>query len=571
MPIKTLESLREHLQWAIEIEHATIPPYLCALYSIHEDSNLEVREVIESVFIEEMLHMTLAANVLNAVGGTPQIDKPDFIPEYPAFLPHSNRAFSVPLLKFSPEAINVFLKIEKPEGHGAMPEDDNYHTIGQFYESIEMGLRYLCETLGETAVFTGDPNHQVRSDSTYYGGSGHIIAVENLETALAALEEIIEQGEGLQHEEVWDGDQNMFHPEREEVAHYFRFLEIKEGRNFQKGDTPKSGPTGDSFTVDWDAVHNMRPNPSSKAYPADSPIVAKLNEFNVVYWNMLRQLHQSFNGQPEQLSVAVGTMYEIKTKAVELMQLDSGDGETTVGPTFEYVSLEDEKSDKHAGQKIVVQKDGPYLVYGDVPLVRKAQVISEHGEPLTWQKGETLEAGAKYALCRCGQSSRKPFCDGTHARVDFDGTETADTNTTIERQIIFEGGSNIVVKRDNALCMEAGFCGNRFKNIPQLVKETEDSIVRAQVMAMIERCPSGSYSYSLEPDSENIEPSFPKEIGVTQEGEVAGPLWVTGEIDVERADGQPFECRNRTTLCRCGQSNNKPLCDGTHREIGFTE
>ena len=92
MPVTTLEELREHLQWALELEHATLPPYLCALYSIKPGTNQAAVGVITSVFIEEMLHMTLVANVLNAVGGTPVLDKPDFIPRYPTFLPHSANA-----------------------------------------------------------------------------------------------------------------------------------------------------------------------------------------------------------------------------------------------------------------------------------------------------------------------------------------------------------------------------------------------------------------------------------------------------------------------------------------------
>ena len=75
MPITDLESLRHHLQEALEIEHATIPPYLCALYSIPEGSNREAASVIRSVVMEEMLHLTLVANVMNAVGGTPAIAK----------------------------------------------------------------------------------------------------------------------------------------------------------------------------------------------------------------------------------------------------------------------------------------------------------------------------------------------------------------------------------------------------------------------------------------------------------------------------------------------------------------
>src|SRR3972149_5707661 len=68
-------------------------------------------------------------------------------------------------------------------------------------------------------------------------------------------------------------------------------------------------------------------------------------------------------------------------------------------------------NERGTNQKIVIQKNGPYVVRGDVPLVRKTQVVSEYGEPMTWQKGETLETGETYELCRCGKSSHKPFCD----------------------------------------------------------------------------------------------------------------------------------------------------------------
>ena len=226
-------------------------------------------------------------------------------------------------------------------------------------------------------------------------------------------------------------------------------------------------------------------------------------------------------------------------------------------------------------QKINIQENGPYVVHGDVPLVRKAQVSSEHGEPMTWQKTAVLESKAVYALCRCGQSSNKPFCDGTHKKVGFDGTETAATNTFEERKIVHAGSSNIIIKRDYSVCAESGFCGHRLANIQKLAEQTDDSIVRAQVIAMIERCPSGSYSYALTDAAENIEPDLPKQIAVTTEmtsdGPIAGPLWVTGNIVIRRADGQPIEVRNRVTLCRCGQSKNKPFCDGTHRALHFQE
>lgn len=226
-------------------------------------------------------------------------------------------------------------------------------------------------------------------------------------------------------------------------------------------------------------------------------------------------------------------------------------------------------------QRIVVEKNGPYVVHGAVPLVRKTQIVSEHGEPLTWHKDETLPADETYRLCRCGQSANKPFCDDAHLKCGFDGTETAETNTSAERRVTHQGGTRIVVRRDYSLCCESGFCGSRLTNIKQMTPHTDDTQVRAQVMAMIERCPSGSYTYALTADTPDIEPDLPQQVAVTTEitsdGPVAGPLWVSGGIPIERSDGLPFETRNRVTLCRCGRSNKKPLCDGAHRSLGITD
>jgi CDGSH-type Zn-finger protein len=224
-----------------------------------------------------------------------------------------------------------------------------------------------------------------------------------------------------------------------------------------------------------------------------------------------------------------------------------------------------------APKRIIVRPNGSYRVEGNIPLVHKTQVVSEYGEPLTWKKDGTYETRETYTLCRCGASEKMPFCDAKHKEINFDGTETADTRPTAERQVIFEGGTRIVVKYDKYLCMESGYCANRLTNIEKMTPNSGDPQVRAQIMTMIDHCPSGSYAYSLEEGSPDIEADLPQQIAVTTEitsgGPIEGPLWVTGNIPVERADGQPFETRNRVTLCSCGLSCNKPLCDGTHRRV----
>ncbi|MRH92161.1 hypothetical protein GFY24_32790 [Nocardia sp. SYP-A9097] len=338
--IETVEDLRRHLQWAIELEHATIPPYMCALYSLEPGSNVEAAQVISSVFVEEMLHLALAANLLNAVGGEPRLDAPELLPAYPHPLPHGDRSVNLQLAPFGSEALELFLSIERPASAQALPESDGYRTIGQFYAALELGIRTLVDTLGEDAVFCGDPNRQL-NEMHFNSGGGQVIPVHDLKSALAALAEIVEQGEGAARTEVWDGEKDVFHPERDQVAHYYRFLELKEGRRFQPGDTPQSGPTGEPIVFDPTKILPMRPNPRTTDYLEGSEVRRAQEEFNNTYCLLLYLLEDTFNGSPSQMRDALGAMYALKSQARALMAMPSGDGRTTAGPTFEYVAPED--------------------------------------------------------------------------------------------------------------------------------------------------------------------------------------------------------------------------------------
>lgn len=323
-----LDDLREHLQWAVELEHATLPPYLTALYSLDPERNAAAVEVVSGIFVEEMLHLALAANLLNAVGGRPRLDMPEMLRAYPHRLPHG--AVELALMPFGPQALEMFLRLERPAPPGAVPQGDGYATIGQFYAAIEQGLRELCDRLGEPAVFSGDPARQV-GGAHFRHTAGQLFAVEDLESALGALAEIVQQGEGASHSEVWDGDRDVFHPEREEVGHYYRLQELRLGRRFQPGDTPRSGPTGEKVAVDPDGVAAMAPNP----VPAAAGTVARAaqEEFNRTYRRILGLLEQAFNGAPKQLAAATGEMFTLKAQAQALMRLPGG-----TGPTFEYAA-----------------------------------------------------------------------------------------------------------------------------------------------------------------------------------------------------------------------------------------
>ena len=217
--------------------------------------------------------------------------------------------------------------------------------------------------------------------------------------------------------------------------------------------------------------------------------------------------------------------------------------------------------------RVAATVNGPYQVEGASSLVRRRPVMSEDGHPMTWRTVAELATEETMWLCRCGQSANKPFCDGSHQRVEFDGTDTASPTSYADRAQQYPG-TGIVVHDDRSLCSSAGFCVNRVTDVWKLASSgaTEDSAVRTQVVHMIEHCPSGALSFSTD-DGEIIEPNLPVEVAVVDDG----PLWVTGGVAVERSDGVALETRNRVALCRCGRSINKPLCDGSHVKAGFVD
>jgi CDGSH-type Zn-finger protein len=183
-----------------------------------------------------------------------------------------------------------------------------------------------------------------------------------------------------------------------------------------------------------------------------------------------------------------------------------------------------EESSMNDEQKITVTDGGPYVVSGNVPITSKTPITSEHGEPLTWKTEAADETKAKVALCRCGASSKKPYCDGSHASIEWDSADNAPEGTYDERATSY-GGEGIEVFDDRPICVHAGFCGNKVTNVWKMADQTGDSRIRAEAMAMIERCPSGALTYAV--DGETIEPDLPNEVAVIPDG----PLWVSGGVE----------------------------------------
>jgi len=217
-----------------------------------------------------------------------------------------------------------------------------------------------------------------------------------------------------------------------------------------------------------------------------------------------------------------------------------------------------------SGAKIEITKDGPYLVSGDLPLSEQRIATNAEGDSLDYQEGKKYPAQSQYALCRCGQSANKPFCDGSHNKARFDGTETASRQPYLEQAETIEGPALVLTDQEN-LCAFARFCDPKGR-IWNLVKQSDDPEARRLTEFEAAHCPAGRLVVWDRETGKPIEPKFAPSLGLIEDTakQVGGPIWVRGGIPLVSADGTTYEIRNRMTLCRCGRSSNKPFCDGTH-------
>lgn len=329
MPIATPEDLRSHIELAIQIELSTIPPYLFAMYSIENEAS-EAALLIRSIVAEEMLHAALATNLLLAVGGRPDFGSTRYVPTYPAELPHHKPPLTLGLEPCSLELIQrVFMRIEQPEIHGAPAQPDEFETLGQFYHALELGLRELSAS----ADLFADPQVEAQmSDPSFYRpvqfdaeDSGGLMLIDDLDSAIEAIEVIIHQGEGL-------SDERWADPAHQELTHYYKLERIVEGIS-------TIGP-----------VRPLRKNPRSDSYPEDLRAVSDL--FNGAYRYLYFVMGEMFSPIPEQGS-HVGRLYRLMAGVLSpiarYLVTQPLDGDYAA-PTFEIYELDSSNPGTHLTQ-----------------------------------------------------------------------------------------------------------------------------------------------------------------------------------------------------------------------------
>lgn len=306
--------LRSSLQAAVQLEFATLPPYLVARWSVKSGTDPVARS-IRDITREEMLHMGLACNLIAAVGGVPVVNTAAVLPTFPGPLPGGvSPGLVVTLRRLTRDQVKVFMDIEYPEGGPVAFAASDADTIGEFYSAIVAAFEKLNPPLDETKQLEGPLG---------------LSKLRTLDQVKEAITLIKRQGEGSQSSPEDTGPTDL--------AHYYRFAEVYHGKRLVKNTaTGKWEFTG--APVPMPEVWPMADIPKGGYNPADVPDAAVrtlLSDFDQSFTTMLDQLQGAWEGvDQDKLSEAVTTMFDLRGTAVELMQKPLPASTETYGPCF---------------------------------------------------------------------------------------------------------------------------------------------------------------------------------------------------------------------------------------------
>lgn len=325
----SIEEAQDLLQIAIGVEFGTLPPYLYSMFSIPAEENVESAQLIKSVLMQEMVHMCLACNILNAIGGNPVLTPPTYPGQLPGHIGPDGTPLVVHLLPFSEAAMKQGMNIEQPEDPPDFPVVSLERaaaapaavTIGQFYAALDAFLATLAPTdwrsdrnqIGDTQFFTGQ-----------------LFAVNSYADANRAIRVIVSEGEGTGKNPLDFAD---------EVAHYYRFGEIFHDKVLTKiPEDPgyQFGP--EPLGVDWNQVFPAIADPQTHDFSGDPPAAqAAQAACNAAYSRMVDALQAAVTGQSHQLGVAVRAMFDLRMATQVALHTPLADGASVSGPAFIYV------------------------------------------------------------------------------------------------------------------------------------------------------------------------------------------------------------------------------------------
>ncbi len=647
-PVTSREELIYLLSQASELEHDLACVYLFAAHSLKSDvaeGSLTADQAqlvrrwkrrLACVAIEEMLHLAQVSNMLTAIGGAPHFRRANF--------PLSADAFpfgiELSLEPFSHSLIERLLCYEMPEPgilaaerqsiydeirsrvvaarsareelmptHCAVePFEVDFSTVGEFYHKIGTGFT----SIPSDVLFIGP--REAQANARYIDLDGELISVVDCDSALRAIEMIVQQGESPTYEHpdahfcVFDGirmeyeaetarareNGETFDPVRPVVAnpmtHFYD--DISRGAVIRDELTHN---VADLYNVGYDTMLLMllrffahtdesdqelevlsratlrmmasvlRPlgealtkMPAGPAYPGrtagpgfgfnrDVHLLPHKESAWIFFTERLGQMatkaayiHTHFE-VPSEIEEAAAALQDIASRVGARSQVGYGVVASTIA-----------ELEKPAGMTISPERNGPYLV-SNVPA-------------LTNSRGETLAVRSEMALCRCGQSRMKPFCDGSHADANFVSAKSPDR--TPERRVDYVG-PEVTIHDNRGTCCHSGNCSDNLSAVFRQHQEpwidpggaSADAIIN-----IVQACPSGALSYSRDGVEFHDQQRAPL-IYVSKDG----PYHVQGGIELRGEQFNEGASREHYALCRCGQSKNKPFCDGTHWYVQFSD
>jgi CDGSH-type Zn-finger protein/uncharacterized Fe-S cluster protein YjdI len=571
-PLLQREVLINALYEAAELEHNLMCTYLYAVASLKDGAAEGLsapeaaavsrwKQVLLSVAIEEMGHLAAVWNITAALGGSPRFGRTNF-PLDPGYLPAS---VVVKLAPFNAETLQHFVFLERPHGsaepEGAgfayeriyrrggqaprlTPTGMDYDTVGAFYAALGDGLKAFVARYGEGATFDGDPALQLSADEVDLGGAR---PVRCLKTALAAFCAIVEQGEGA--------------PQDSLSSHYQKFIAIRTELRELSAANPHFAP---ALAAATNPVLRRPPRPEGRVWLETPVAVATVDLANAAYGLMLRLLAYAYGLRSPSaekalvVDFAIGLMRAIMPLAERAARLPAGPSNPRCNAGMSFTTLRDTAAlpPGPAARRLFLERFGQFTAAATALAADgdgRARAAAEQLAALERRaaRGLDLNPLSAPAAPAAAAAAATPAAAPPPPLVSGDVERIAGTAL----ELIYEG------KR----CIHSRFCVTL---APQVFLANvkgpwihPDAMPVERLVDIAHACPSGAIRYERR-DGEPGEPVPPVNLAGLREG---GPYAFRGALVIEGTPA-PF----RATLCRCGASQNKPYCDGSHHEIGFS-
>lgn len=325
----SLADVQAGVQTAINLEFATLPPYLYAANSILPGTNAPASARLREITHEEMIHLCLACNIMNAIGGTPKIT----VPKFPGPLPGDvgrnpdGTQFTIHLYPFSPAAMQQGMKIEEPDEPLNPPQASLLEAVVSETGTIGDYYRHLEQALAELPASAWHANRGQIDDSQFF--QGQLFTVNNFDDAQQAISDIVSEGEGSTTSPLnFEGD----------VSHYYRFEEVYRNQILTKANNSVGYAWGQPLGIDWTAVYPAITDPCSHDFSHEPPAAQAAQKLcNAAFSDMVDALQLAFTGQPAQLGVGVRGMFALSQAMKVAFTTPLGDGTSVAGPSFLYI------------------------------------------------------------------------------------------------------------------------------------------------------------------------------------------------------------------------------------------